>query len=282
MPVKELRNRVDDDWGVTWTMSKEHWKSDDQGIHCTFPKDEFASEAGVNFRCTPKEIFPSDDVTMQYKVFVPETFEWVKGGKMPGLYIGKPGSGGGDWNQEGASSRLMWREGGRVVSYIYCCTDLGKYNGTADSPLVREQGKGFDAISHHTGGAGIDLWRDEVKPLQLVRGQWNDIALRVKLNSSGTQADGIIAVNVNGVSKEFDGMAWTKAPDTKKIEGMLFSTWYGGGSKEYAPRKENTLSFKDFVLKSAGSKSPESLTRRIVTAVKQLQRTLSSDKLSKK
>ena len=262
-----LPNRVDAEWGASWSGGKDNLKPTPEGIQCTFPKGEFASKGGVNFHSVPSgDVFPSDDVTLAYKVFIPDDFSWVKGGKLPGMWIGKSGSGGREWNDDGASSRLMWREEGKVVGYVYCCTDLGSYNGTPQSPLSNAQGKGFDEIAHHTNGAGIDIWRDEKKPLQLQRGQWNDVSLRVKLNSTGKTADGVLAVAVNGVSKQFDGMAWTKSPEKKKIEGIHFATWFGGGSKDYAPSKDMKLIFKNFTLESKKKAVP--MTRRIINGLK--------------
>jgi len=264
MSVVALPNTVNSKWNVVWNMNNNNWVSNEEGIHVTYPKGGYASNAGVNFRAAPTDMFPATTTTIRYRVYIPDTFEWVHGGKFgPGIWIGKPGSGGGNWNKAGASVRLMWREDGQIVSYVYCCTDLGKYNGTSDCPLVKHQGHGFSDIAHHTKGAGIDLWRDAPPALKLRKGQWNDITMSVKLNSKNAKADGVISVTVNNVSKSFSGMAWTKYPKKKKISGVLFASWFGGGSRKYAPTKDHVVTFKDVVITTDGEKKKVTLLHRV-------------------
>jgi hypothetical protein len=71
-------------------------------------------------------IFPSTNspfakastLTFEYKVFFPSDFEWVKGGKLPGLYGGRTGCSGGDAALDCFSTRLMWRAGGAGELYL--------------------------------------------------------------------------------------------------------------------------------------------------------------------
>lgn len=44
---------------------------------------------------------------LEYSVLFEKEFDWVKGGKLPGLFGGKPGSSGGSKATEGFSCRLM-------------------------------------------------------------------------------------------------------------------------------------------------------------------------------
>ncbi|XP_037049639.1 uncharacterized protein LOC119083929 [Bradysia coprophila] len=55
----------------------------------------------------------------KYGVFFPAGFDFVKGGKLPGLYGGKTSCTGGDPAVDCFSTRLMWREGGQGELYLY-------------------------------------------------------------------------------------------------------------------------------------------------------------------
>ena len=236
----KLPQPVDRTWNVTW--SNDGYTSDKKGILVTYPKGEFASASAASFRAAPPAIFPCRAATLSYRVALPDSFDWKKGGKLPGLFAGAAGAGGGNWNDDGASCRVMWREGGEVVAYTYMATDSGNYDGTASCPLVRAQGKGFDAIAHHTNGAGVDLWRGE--GLQLRRGgAANEVSVSMALNSPG-KADGVVSLTVNGKTKRFEGMRWCKNP-RMQLTGVAFASWFGGGSKDYAPSSTQRALFSD-------------------------------------
>jgi hypothetical protein len=231
-------------WSIIWDSDNGNWTSNESELTVTYQKKEFGSSAGVNFRAQPPAIFPCRAMTMRYRVFFPSSFDFVKGGKLPGLWGGEPGSGGGDWNNDGYSFRVMFRKGGEAVAYVYMCTDQGNYSGDESCKLVKAQGKGFDDIAHHTNGAGIDLWRG--KGMQFRKNAWNDVELGIVANSPG-KADGAVSLKVNGTRCEFKGMSWSAK--RKDVNGLAFASWMGGGSQDYAPKNEQTAKFKDFTLR---------------------------------
>lgn len=236
----QLSNKIDAHWNVIWDSKEKNYTSDAKGIHVVYAKGQYASKAGVNFRAQPKGIV-STKLTMEYAVYFPEDFDFVKGGKLPGMWGGEAGSGGGDWNTDGWSFRVMFREDGEAVAYVYMCTDQGNYDGDEKCPLVKNQGPGFDEIAHHTKGTGIDLWRTQ--GLRFKRGQWNDVCLRAECNSPG-KSDGLVSLTINGKTKSFSKLRWSQK--LVKIEGIAFTSWFGGGSRDYAPKKNQTATFKDF------------------------------------
>jgi hypothetical protein len=236
-----LRLPIDATWNVIWDAGK-NYTSDDEKIQVTYLKEKFASNAGAHFRAQPKG-FPYSEVAVSYKVFFPRDWDFVLGGKLPGVWGGDPGSGGGNWNSDGWSARVMFREGGEAVAYLYMSTDQGSYNGSEKCPLVKNQGTGFDDIAHHTNGAGIDIWRK--KGLQLKKGTWNSVTLAVKVNTRG-KADGSITLTVNGKTQTFNKICWSKT--SQKINGLTFASWMGGGSAEYAPKKTQRADFKDITI----------------------------------
>jgi hypothetical protein len=62
-------------------------------------------------------------VRLEYEVFFPKGFPWVKGGKLPGLAGGDGGKcGGGEHSNDCWSARLMWRANGAGEAYLYVPT----------------------------------------------------------------------------------------------------------------------------------------------------------------
>lgn len=57
--------------------------------------------------------------TLEYEVYFPSDFEWVKGGKLPGLAGGPTGCGGGKDPTSCWSARIMWRREGDGEAYMY-------------------------------------------------------------------------------------------------------------------------------------------------------------------
>lgn len=76
------------------------------------------SPGGAEFYASPLNLSDAKNVTMEYSVYFPADFDWVKGGKLPGLYGGHTGCSGGVAAEDCFSTRLMWRQGGAVHSTL--------------------------------------------------------------------------------------------------------------------------------------------------------------------
>ena len=75
-------------------------------------------QGGSQFYAAPLDLRHARSVTFAYSVFFPSDFEWVKGGKLPGLYGGRTGCSGGDAADDCFSTRMMWRKGGAGELYL--------------------------------------------------------------------------------------------------------------------------------------------------------------------
>jgi hypothetical protein len=75
-------------------------------------------QGGSQFYAAPLDLRHARSVTFAYSVFFPSDFEWVKGGKLPGLYGGRTGCSGGDAADDCFSTRMMWRRGGAGELYL--------------------------------------------------------------------------------------------------------------------------------------------------------------------
>ena len=75
-------------------------------------------QGGSDFYASPLALQSATNVTLQYSIFFPADFEWVQGGKLPGLYGGHGGCSGGNNAKSCFSTRMMWRQGGAGELYL--------------------------------------------------------------------------------------------------------------------------------------------------------------------
>lgn len=198
------------------------------------------SSSGFGFYAAPCHAFPSAEAKFSYKVYFPETFDWVKGGKLPGIFIGAPGATGGNWEPESGSVRMVWQRGGHAALYLYLPTQISSKR--TKEGAIAAQGPKFRKHSHVTE-KGCHVWRRGF--FKLNRGAWNDVTLYVKLNTVGRN-DGIIQVEVNGTKDVLDDML-LRADATVLLGGISIQTFYGGHRKDCAcPVTGSYAKFREF------------------------------------
>ncbi|MGA8207280.1 MAG: polysaccharide lyase [Candidatus Dormiibacterota bacterium] len=165
--------------------------------------------------CEPFSSGPRTSATLTYRVRFPNSFQFVRGGKLPGFYGGvEPFSGGGH-NAQGWSARLMWRPEGAGEIYAY-------FAGTT--------GYGLQI------GLGSFYWP--------ANGQWQTVSLHVVINSPG-QSNGQAVLSINGhVVIEAGGLNITTT--ATPIDGLFFSSFYGGHDPTWAPSAQTSIEFADF------------------------------------
>ena len=159
---------------------------------------------------------PQDSLLLSYSLRFSDNFEFVKGGKLPGLYGGTAVSGGNiPDGTDGFSTRFMWRKNGdgEVYAYLPSSTDYGTSIGRGN-------------------------WR--FKP-----GVWYKIEQEVTLNQPG-KADGRIRVWLDTKLVLDQGGLIFRTVNTLKIEGIFFSTFFGGEDTTWAPSKDVSADFADF------------------------------------
>ncbi|KAJ7144954.1 polysaccharide lyase family 14 protein [Mycena crocata] len=139
-------------------------------------------QGGAEFYCTPLAIAAAQTVTLIYSVFFPDDFDWVKAGKLPGLYGGHTGCSGGNAALDCFSTRLMWRQRGQGELYLYAARD-----------------KQTDALCSHPQSVcgstyGISIGRGSFR---WRAGGWTTISQTVQLNTPGEQ-DGGFWLDIDG------------------------------------------------------------------------------------
>ena len=89
-------------------------------------------QGGADFYATPLDLSGAKNVSLEYSVFFPLDFDWVEGGKAPGIYGGHDGCSGGDDALDCFSTRLMWRGKGAGELYLVSIPIDHRFPGTSD------------------------------------------------------------------------------------------------------------------------------------------------------
>lgn len=161
---------------------------------------------------------PTDHLFVRYWVRFPEDFDFVKGGKLPGLYGGSEISGGRiPDGTNGFSTRLMWRTNGMGEVYVYM----------PSSPKF-----------------GTSLGRGD---FTFARGVWHCLEQELVLNTPG-QADGVVRVWLDGRPVFENRQLLLRTTPLLKIEGVFFSTFFGGGDESWAPPTDTHVDFGPFAV----------------------------------
>ncbi|KAI5823640.1 hypothetical protein K523DRAFT_286460 [Schizophyllum commune Tattone D] len=169
------------------STSSDPTDSSRTALQLLYPADSINPAArplgGAEFYAAPLDLSNASSVTLTYSVFFPSTFDWVLGGKLPGLYGGRDGCSGGDPAEDCFSTRLMWRKGGVGELYLYAPKDKQPAALCADPHSICDAAYGLSI------GRGA---------FRFPAGQWTTVSQTVALNTPG-KADGGFALDVNGV-----------------------------------------------------------------------------------
>jgi len=161
---------------------------------------------------------------LHYRLRFPADFDFVKGGKLPGLFAGEAPSGGDRvTGRDGWSIRLMWREDGQGELYEYIYNKKGKYGASV--------------------GRGL---------FTFPRGEWVDVDLEVKENDPG-QRNGRARLWIDGrlVIEQNDIVYWTGGEEDGAA-GLFFSTFFGGSDEDWATPRDQHIDFGELRLYGGG------------------------------
>ena len=178
------------------------------------PSDQ--GEGGAGFYATIDELSQAERACLQYKVRFEPGFNFVKGGKLPGLYGGSAPSGGDEvTGEKGFSMRFMWREDGKGELYEY---------------VVKEEEYGQSV--------GRGSWT-------FPTGEWVTVEQEIILNDPG-QSNGIARVWIDGEPiLEQHNIIYRRDNDIY-VDGLMFSTFFGGHGEEWRTPTDQVADFADF------------------------------------
>ncbi|BAY20906.1 hypothetical protein NIES2100_06500 [Calothrix sp. NIES-2100] len=163
-------------------------------------------------------ISPKNSLRLSYYLRFSENFDFVKGGKLPGLFGGTANSGGDIPNgSDGFSTRFMWRKNGDGEVYAYL-------------PTSTEYGTSI----------GRGKW-------QFQKGKWHHIEQLVVLNQPN-QNNGQVQVWLDGKQVLNQKNLTFRTTDKLKIEGIFFSTFFGGSDYTWSTPKDVYIDFANFSL----------------------------------
>ena len=200
-------------------------------LRVTCPAGAYSSKDGIN-KTTP--IAPADDVTFSYQVFLEKGWCWggsSKAGKLLGLWFGdsskKSGGTGGKWSPDSGSMRLMWHGDGEPNVYAYYTKSANSDSSRRD---MSDQDPEYAKLARASGTAGHYAFGGKFANLKI--GEWNDVVIRMKLNTPGKR-DGVMALTVNGQANSYGKMMW-RSSASQKIQGVLVQIFHGGASSSFA------------------------------------------------
>ncbi|ORX81949.1 hypothetical protein K493DRAFT_320546 [Basidiobolus meristosporus CBS 931.73] len=188
-------------------------------------------QGGVGFYADPIQL--QDEATLEYQVYFPENFNFVKGGKLPGFYGGS-----GDCTQDSRngnrcfSTRFMWRDGGDGEVYSYAPDkQASEYCHIPPETVCNPQ-------------YGDSLARGSFK---FTPGKWSVVRQSIRLNTVGKQ-DGLLKVWMDGqLVIDYNQMVFRVQPDAK-LSGILFHTFFGGADPSYRTPVNTYTYFKEVTL----------------------------------
>lgn len=154
-------------------------------------------------------IAAAEKATLSFSVNFCSDFDFARGGKLHGLGPIKPVSGGNAVSADRWSARLMWSRNGILKTYVYHQDMKGKFG---DGRFAKD-------FAFHPG-------------------QYYKIDMTVTLNTKPELADGYVDVLVDGEPViHHDGLRFRSTSSADGlISKILFSTFHGGSSPEWAPR----------------------------------------------
>ncbi len=227
--LESLWNGTVGDWsrsnrGAIYQFGADNIRQEPDGIRAHYPKGSYDPSAvrtanaplgGAQFRTRfdRLNIAAANEIGVRYRITLQDNFQFVRGGKLPGLYGGTANSGGKVPNgTDGYSLRFVWQAQG-----------LG-----ALSAYLPNSGKWGSVF-------GLGNWR-------FAPGRGVDMALYVRLNTPG-QSDGVIAAWADDALVVYAPDIVLRTVDTLGIDGFYFSSFFGGSTPDWATPVDTSSHF---------------------------------------
>ena len=208
----EFETRYDQDWS---TLTNVEIK--DGRLKCTVDAGTYKKgiQSGGNLATDYDELY------MTYEFEFANGFDFVLGGKMPGL-SGRPGSTGShadgcnpQGQDGGFSCRMMFRPDGQLEGYFY----------HEDQP----------------GSCGHQIsFLDGAENYKVRKGTRYLMEIRVIMNTTGNR-DGIVEVKINGVQVLRKANFRFSNNSSHGINHKFIQMWHGGNSSSWAPSQDSVF-----------------------------------------
>jgi len=212
---------------ATWNNGMDQGRStivDEAGqrfLRVTYAAGVYGPDAGgVQFLIPLSSSF--DELYLSYRVRFASDFDFVRGGKLPGL-VGGTHPTGCVTDTAGFSARMMWRPAGACVQYLYFPE---KVNSCGDD------------FPYRVGTTAVNF----------VPGQWHRVQHRVRMNTPGAH-DGVLQGWFDGtLGVDNQAFIYRIATESFGIDALYFSTFFGGSDATWAPAVAQIADFDDIVV----------------------------------
>ncbi|KAI8341292.1 hypothetical protein BC941DRAFT_416456 [Chlamydoabsidia padenii] len=195
----------------------------------TGTKSNLGSVGGTEFFSAPFGNRSFDSVLLRYDLAFDSSFQWVQGGKLPGIFGGTYGdcSGGNAANGSNCFSvRLMWRQNGAGEAYAYLprSDDLCKQS----TVMCNDQyGTSFSR--------GV---------INFQQNKWTTMEIYVKINNASS-SNGILRVWQDGNVVIDQSQLQYRTTNAVAASSLFFSTFFGGGDPTYATNVDTYTYYKN-------------------------------------
>jgi hypothetical protein len=188
-------------------------------LKVVIPSGFFGPITGAQWRIP---VTPTDECFFSYRVKFEKGFDFVKGGKLPGLAGGTGNSGGNIPNgYDGWSARMMFWENGKLSFYAYFPTQSSKW------------------------GERLYLKRSDGDTVRVESGKWHQVIQHIKMNTPG-KADGILQGWFDGQEAFFSDTVLFRKDEKLQIDHIFFSVFLGGDDLSWTSAKDEYICFDDF------------------------------------
>jgi hypothetical protein len=269
--------------GVKEKRCKIVKKKNGKVLEITIPKDT-ESKGGSFWRLDlPKNL---TDVTFEYDIMFGEKFNFVRGGKLPGL-AGGTAPGGGSKDKDGFSARLMWREIDfenelsikepltKKIKVLKEMVKSDKNNKKREEilnqikiikneiikvgwhfrDLVKEPSKAFlvqylyypDKKGRFGENIAYKYGNNRNNKVFVESDKWYNIKMNIKLSENPKQKDTVLAW-ING-KKVLDEKRDLRKKKSYGINQVMFSLFFGGDDETWHTKKDEKVYFKNFIIK---------------------------------
>jgi len=171
------------------------------------------------------------EASLSFDVTFGNGFQFVKGGKMHGLSGGNSTTGCKAIDPDGWSVRMMWREEGKPVLYVYHQDRLSR----CGDDFVAKENFNFE------------------------KGNSYKIDIYIKMNSDTRERDGTVALYINGMLAVHQESLMLSKNRNIKIDSFLYSSFYGGNDPSWSPDSSTVAYFDNFVVREGHHVSDESI-----------------------
>jgi len=199
-----------------------------------------------------------NSMLLSYELAFDAGFDWVKGGKLPGLRGGPNPNGCSGGNEPNGtdcfSTRVMWRKNGAGEVYAYIPTPNGLCK---DSGIICNS------------DFGVSVQRGS---FTFASGQWNRITMLVQMNNPPSVANGNLVLYFNDVQALSQSNLQFRSASAVTAGGLYLSTFFGGSDGSWSPTSTTHTYFRNFRL--WGGSAPSNLTGSTVSAATSTHGTL--------